>query len=529
MWCFGRHLHFSWKFSLAAIVLFSFALRTFSLGSVPPGLYCDEASNGFNAYSILISGHDEHGAFLPLYFEAFGEFKNPVFIYSAVPFVAAFGLSVFSIRLVSAFYATLTVLAVFFLARKMFGEKAGFAAAALLAISPWHLVFSRIAFEAITMPFFFVSGFFFLIKTKEHFNFAFISAACFALAVYSYGIAYIFVPVFLLGFAVIYRKTIKESLKGYAIFLILFLLLVSPLFLEYLSSSEHISAVKGRAIASSLFNEGFVERYAKEHSIDKSAVFQSLYPKNYLSYYQPEFLFVEGDRNLRHAVPHEGVLHWFQLPLILIGIILCIREHKEQHFLLLFWLAVFPIAAASSIEQPHALRAITAIPVFELVCAIALAFLWEKLETKNDTISKKAAFTALSLVLLASMFEFISFESHYFFSYPEEAWPWFQYGYGEAFSFSESVKGQYGKVYFSQDLSQWYDQPYILAAFFTKTDPALLKQHGVGSKYVFLQDAQQQLESNSLYIARPGQAKGPILKTIISPAGNPVMEISKIP
>src|SRR3989344_8228068 len=112
------------KVFLIAIILVASVLRLYKLGSIPPSLYWDEASLGYNAYSILISARDEHGKFLPLInFAAFGDYKPPGYIYATVPVVAIFGLSDFAIRFPSAFFGILTVLLTYFLTKKLFVEK----------------------------------------------------------------------------------------------------------------------------------------------------------------------------------------------------------------------------------------------------------------------------------------------------------------------------------------------------------------------------------------------------------------------
>ena len=138
------------KVFLIAIILVASVLRLYKLGSVPPSLYWDEASLGYNAYSILTTAHDEHGKFLPLTnFGTFGDYKPPGYIYATVPSIAIFGLSDFAIRFPSAFFGVLTVLLTYFLTKKFFeSEVVAQVATLFLAISPWHLQFSRGAFEA---------------------------------------------------------------------------------------------------------------------------------------------------------------------------------------------------------------------------------------------------------------------------------------------------------------------------------------------------------------------------------------------
>src|SRR3989344_1223720 len=93
------------RYVLFLIILLAFFLRIYKLGSVPPSLYWDEASLGYNAYSILKTARDEHGKFLPLTnFAAFGDYKPPGYIYAAVPSIAIFGLNEFAIRFPSAFF-----------------------------------------------------------------------------------------------------------------------------------------------------------------------------------------------------------------------------------------------------------------------------------------------------------------------------------------------------------------------------------------------------------------------------------------
>ena len=53
---------------LAAILVLAAVVRVYDLTGNPPGFFCDEASYGYNAYTILHSAKDEHGETLPLFF-----------------------------------------------------------------------------------------------------------------------------------------------------------------------------------------------------------------------------------------------------------------------------------------------------------------------------------------------------------------------------------------------------------------------------------------------------------------------------
>ena len=136
------------RIALAAVVLLAAVLRLYQLGDVPAGLYCDEAGNGYNAYALGTAGIDENGVHWPLYVWSFGTaYKNPAFIYAAILPVKLLGLSEFSVRLTSALFGIGTVAAMFLLGRALFTPWVGFWSALFLAVCPWHLHFSRIAFE----------------------------------------------------------------------------------------------------------------------------------------------------------------------------------------------------------------------------------------------------------------------------------------------------------------------------------------------------------------------------------------------
>ena len=57
---------------LIIILALAFLLRVIFLGTIPNGFYCDEASNGYDAYSILHTGRDRHQEFLAPLLKSFG-------------------------------------------------------------------------------------------------------------------------------------------------------------------------------------------------------------------------------------------------------------------------------------------------------------------------------------------------------------------------------------------------------------------------------------------------------------------------
>jgi len=99
---------------LAVIILIGAFLRFYHIDKSPPGLYIDEASIGYNAYTILTSGKDEYGETFPLFFRSFGDYKPPVYIYMTAGSMALFGKNEFAVRFPSALLGSATIVVFYF-------------------------------------------------------------------------------------------------------------------------------------------------------------------------------------------------------------------------------------------------------------------------------------------------------------------------------------------------------------------------------------------------------------------------------
>src|SRR5690242_17248270 len=101
------------KAILILILLIASVLRLYSLSSIPGSLNQDEAALGYNAYSLVTTGADEHGKFLPFTLQSFGDGKLPVYSYITIPSILLFGLNEFSTRLPSALSGIISVFLVY--------------------------------------------------------------------------------------------------------------------------------------------------------------------------------------------------------------------------------------------------------------------------------------------------------------------------------------------------------------------------------------------------------------------------------
>ncbi len=144
----------TFRVGLLLILLLAAGLRLYQLGVYPQIFDQDEQVMGYDAWSLWQTGHDHHGALLPVFFQTFDDYVPPVSNYITAPFVGILGLDQATTRLPMALMGIATVGLVALLGRRWFGAPAGLAAALFLAIDPWHVNYSRIAFPSDAIPFF---------------------------------------------------------------------------------------------------------------------------------------------------------------------------------------------------------------------------------------------------------------------------------------------------------------------------------------------------------------------------------------
>jgi hypothetical protein len=124
--------------------------RFYRIDTVPPGIFFDEAQNGIDIAAIA------RGERFPVMVEAGEEVKGrtrePMYHYLAALAFRAFGPSATALRSTAAAIGTLTVIAFFLLARRMFGAGVALAAAVVLAACGWHVTLSRVGLRAVLVP-----------------------------------------------------------------------------------------------------------------------------------------------------------------------------------------------------------------------------------------------------------------------------------------------------------------------------------------------------------------------------------------
>ena len=196
---FEKNKKNEWIF-LGAILLVAFIIRVWDFGSIPYGMNQDGAMAAVDAKAIADHATDRLGMYMPVHFTAWGYGQMSVLLsYMMVPFIKLFGLNPVTARLPMLIISMLALYVVYRLVKELFGITGAQIALVLASFTPWHFIQSRWALDCNMFPHMFLFGFYFLymgVRYKR--RYMYLSMLFFALCMYSYGVSFYTVPVFLL-------------------------------------------------------------------------------------------------------------------------------------------------------------------------------------------------------------------------------------------------------------------------------------------------------------------------------------------
>lgn len=505
-----RFIRYKWLLIVVGIAAF---LRLWQLGVVPPSPDWDEVALGYNAYSILKTGRDEYGTWFPRSLRSYDDYKPPLYVYLTIPSVALFGLNTWSVRLPSAVMGVLAVVGTYFLVVELFksqilmtndqqGKKSFFGhwkldignsrsiallSAMLLAISPWHLQFSRIAFEAnigITLN---VWGMVALIKGLQSRKWLRTSAILFGLAFYAYHSERIFIPLFVIILALIFRKKLLNDKASIFQSVIVGLLVVLPLIPVFFNKTT-LTRLRGTSALAdqTLLLSRSVQKLAEDqvHGNPWGIVFDNRrivwtlkLLDGYLSHYSFKWLFLTGD-NPRHHAPDMGLLYIWEAPFLLWGMYTIARRGSMVARVLFGWFLIAPIAASPTTELPHAIRTLVFLPTFQIFTAVGIlqlvSIIKHQVLSKNTTLKSGFLFLFITSLLLLIAFNLTYYFHMYFGHMSREVSQFWQYGYRQAVDYAQSHKSAYKKIVVSTKL----EQPHMYFLFYTAFDPRFYLARG---------------------------------------------------
>lgn len=457
----------NWKIILAVLILIFLGgfLRFDYLTSNPPSLNVDEVSYGYNAYSILKTGRDEYGKFLPLTFKSTGDYKNPVIIYSMVPSIAIFGLNEFSVRAPTALITTLSIPIFFLFFYKLSKRKdIALVGTALITISPWFLFYSRFASDhAIAMVLVMIGVYCFLKMLEGKLIWAPFSALLLSLSMYTYHSERLFVPPLILSLLIINYAKLPQIKAKVSLFLVISFLLVVPLLYLTIFSS-------GMSRAGMVFLSQDIDytRYVildhLQRGLGENFLLISFWIKRYLNYFQPDFLFFTG---LNMTTPGSfglGVVYLFELPWIVWGIVEIIKGKVPNAKLIVLWILLGLFPASLTNNEQSAGRSLIILPPLILISATGAIqfFSW----------IKKFSWIYVILMVLVLIQAYLVFAVHF----PLQKGEAFMEGTKEAVLYALENKDQYSEIVFDPRRGIEYGDivsvPHMYILFYSQYDPA---------------------------------------------------------
>ena len=378
-----------WIAVLAALAIVAAALLFVRITKNPPGFYIDESSIAYNAHTIAQTGADENGIRWPLYFRAFGDYKNPVYIYVLAALFRLTGPSILVPRLLSAVLVLLAAATLGLLAFRLARSRiVALLTAIFTLVTPWLFEVGHVAMEVALYP---LANALFLLclhraagKNKWGVAEVVALAATLALLTYSYSIGRLFAPLLAVGLAFFWtrerwpRLIATWGLYGFLVF---------PIALFSLS---HHGALTDR------FR---IVTWLRADTSRTAVAWEFI--QHYLANLNPWPLLVTGDPNPDQIV-HVFGTGLFLAPLFVFSItglaLICGRARREPwSTFLLYAFAVSIVPASLTKESFHMLRLI-AVPVFLIVFAIpGLAWF---IERSTKTLWRVAFATLLALTVM---------------------------------------------------------------------------------------------------------------------------------
>lgn len=440
---------------LWVVMLLALVLRIWRLNEAPVALFGDELDVGLQAKSILQTGKDYLGNDWPVFFRSFAEYRLPMQLYLAVPFVAIFGMNEWGVRLASVTIGLLSILAIYLLAEKLFDKKVAIVSSLLMSISPWHLQLSRQANDSGFLLPFVLFGCLFLVQGKSNPKYLFMSAILFSLSFYTYPIAVVFVPIFVFIYMFIYREEFTKLSYNNLLWVgLITAFIVAPYAIGYMNKkathriSYLTSSGTDEIIQEVVDNRRWSNTSTARMFYNRHVIFSENIINRYIISYSPQFLFFDGDPNPRHSISKYGMLYHFEIITLIIGVYYIIRNRvknisaEKTGKLLLIWLLLAPLPAAMAGDAFHAPRLILMLPPLILLSAYGVV--------QISMLMKNHYVKIISLMLIIYvLFDVSKYFHRYHVIWPNESWKFWHYGFEQTIGEFKSIEIDYDKVFFN--------------------------------------------------------------------------------
>ena len=475
--------------------MIGFMLRLYKIGQLPLGFNQDEASLGYDAFSILNYGVDRNGISLPVHLIAWGSGQNALYAYMCMPFIKLFGLTEFAIRLPMALIGCISLVIMKKTLETIGTAKLTAIGVFLFSIMPWHIMKSRWGLEGNIFPDLILwATLFIILGVRKKQRYLYLGSIILGLCAYAYGTSYFFLPVFsllLFTYLVCYKKIkIRHALISIGIIFAVSL----PIILFVVINQFDLNSIVTPLFTIPKLNQA---RQASIINLDGN-IFKAI-ANNLVS--GLKLLLIQDDGLPWNSIPFYGTHYVISLPFFAIGIFAMFRKKGfKLDFLFFNWFVASLLMLALMSANINRINIIFIPIIYFVILGIYTI-------VDNIRYSWIPVFATYCIVAVLFLFT-------YFGSYQETIGYYFFNGLGNAITYSEELNSK--TIYVSAGINA----PYIYELFYNQTDP-LLYLHSVtkqneGSafewingyhKYKFIKINIYDLDNNSIYVIEKSEAE----------------------
>jgi len=349
--------------AVLGILALAVALRLPHLAEIPPEVHGDEGACGIAARLIL------HGGARNLFGLGWSHLPQLGYAISA-GFMGLFGDDLFGLRTASVFLGTASVLLVYFLTKRLFSPRIAAVAAFLLAVSHWHIHFSRSGIHYMQGSFATLLLFVLLLRgidggRRVDFLLAgFAIGLCFSVY-YAARAAPVIAGLYVLHRITTERGFLQRRWQGLAISVLGALLFFAPIGVAYVRHADRFVA---RAQAVWLFNPRNIRHELYSYHVDRVADVLRIQVINSIEAFN-----LRGGTGLQYASAAPLIDFWTSALFVLGLAFVTSRAHESRHFLLAtwFWLTLLlgSVLTVDALFSPHA---VGLIPVLFILAALVI-------------------------------------------------------------------------------------------------------------------------------------------------------------
>jgi hypothetical protein len=465
-------------FIFSLFLSISLFVRVIGLDRSPISLNFDEASLGYNAYSLLLTGKDEYGVSWPISLRSFNDYKPALYSYLSIPIIKIWVLNQTTTRLTSAIFGTLSLIFLFLITKRLFKTSSliTLILVAIVSFYPWRLHYSRVAFETNVSCAFFLGAIYFLLRWAEglKFRLAFFIFSIFS--IYSYHAARLSIPIitFLFYFHQINFKNIFSKIWP----VIVIVLITLPLFLSN-QSTEILRRFNQTNIFSQYypFTPGELRLGGNDFlnlQFNPFYYLGGILSGHLLSYLSPRNLtlnvFPWIDKSPQ-GISQSGMFGFFGGSMFLLGLFEFIKRFspKSEFRYLLYWIVAGILPSAVTMEWLHPLRSLNAFPALEIISMLGILSIINFIFRQKNIF--KIILTIVLSLILAMVIAF-NLENEWNYGILQTNGEFQPGGYKEGASLLFSLKDKYPVIY----LDSFHAQSFAMFLLYMNYPPANIQK-----------------------------------------------------